>query len=90
MNPKALVAAMAIAALVVPVAVVAQGAQNCDEVEDESLIGVEGIYVADDGVWEESNGLDGLQRSAGECVDGDGNLVAFDADTRVVLGLGLF
>lgn len=48
----------------------------------EEIAGAAGYYLADDGVWSESNGLEGLQRSATD-TDGDGNAET-PADSKVL------
>jgi hypothetical protein len=49
-----LVAAMAVLALIAVPAIAEDG---------EEILAIGDLYLADDGLWEETNGLEGLQRS---------------------------
>lgn len=91
-HEEALIAAM----LVVSFAFVptAAAATSCADVADEAEATVplsdtgeaEDAYLDADGpgVYQESNGIAGLQTTGGECVDGDGDTVSYDADASLI------
>lgn len=51
-------------------------------VEGDSEGGNGTVDASKTGVWEDTNALEGIQTEGGTCVDGDGDQVAFDADSR--------
>lgn len=94
MNTKMfLIAGLLVASFAVAPTVAAQDPPKCSDVANEADLtlpasesGMAGDIHLDAetlGIYEESNGLSGLQTSGGDCVDDNGETVSFDADTEI-------
>lgn len=84
MNSTFVVASLMILGLAVAPGVTAE-TPACGDVEDESALAAQGLYVHADGqVWEEDNGIDGLQREDVTCVTENGRARTFASDVQIV------
>lgn len=76
--------ALLVAALIVPLAFVPTAAAHECPTHDDALR-ASGFYVVPTpGVYRESNGVAGLQSTAGSCTDDHGREFSWAADTRVL------
>lgn len=76
--------AILITALLVPLAFVPHALAHECPVADEA-IDLGGVYVTPTpGVFQETNGVPGLQSTAGSCVDDNGRDYSWAADTRII------
>lgn len=78
---RAILSAMLVATLALAPTAAAHGCPP----ESESTLGVAGaVYLtATPGAWQESNGVPGLQTTAGSCTGDDGRDLAWTPDTQL-------
>lgn len=81
-----LAAALLVGFAFVPAAAAGDVPEWCEAEEDETILEKGDIYVSENGIFEESNGLDGLQEDSGTCVNPADEEETFDysADDRIL------